>query len=600
MAQRLLARFEVEATLVALLPVHVGNRDSELTQDAPLACNGRGEPYIPGTSLAGPIRAWWRDAFGDKADLEFGRIEARDKGRDPASLGYASLISVADAPAHLPAGLTTELRDGVGIDRQSGAAATSIKYDRQVLPAGTTFALKLRFDVVEGLATADIARQRLAALVAALQAGDIAFGAAKTRGLGRMQAKGVKVFERQLATRAGMLARLRGNSNAATIPDAQLTEWAAAAGANARDGRVDIVVSWQATRPVFNKSGSIGLVIDGLPLLGGGFDASQPTALTPVLTGASIKGALRAHAERICRTVAGRACDLESARSSFLTSIEMDLVSELFGSVGKSGKTPKAGDCDDRPDDAKARAAHGLGALAVEDCVVGPAVAPGEWKRIVEARAADVDQAVIAAQAQVDAATSWKDSNARDGLKRGSARIANHVAIDRWTGGAADALLFNQLEPPAPHRRQFRLRLDLARLGDACGIGLAEAERQKAAKCKPFDQAKVDAAELARDRAIQKRNAAVALLMFALRDLALGHIAFGFGSTRGFGSIKVDSIAFENPGATAEEYGFTADKALPVERLDDRTAFASFTEAEKGWVGYWTAWRANDTEKAKA
>ena len=141
MARHLEALFAVEAVLTAIVPLHVGNADNEMGQDAPLACNGKGVPYIAGTSLAGPLRAWWHEVFGE--DAAWGCVEEKN---ERAARGYASLISIEDAPAKLPDG-AAELRDGVGIDRFTGAAAQYIKYDRQILPAGTTFDFKLRLEV---------------------------------------------------------------------------------------------------------------------------------------------------------------------------------------------------------------------------------------------------------------------------------------------------------------------------------------------------------------------------------------------------------------------------------------------------------------------
>ncbi len=57
--------------------------------------------------------------------------------------GHASYVVVEDMPVVAAAAVVVEVRDGVGIDRESGAAAEGIKYDRAILPRGTKLAFAL-------------------------------------------------------------------------------------------------------------------------------------------------------------------------------------------------------------------------------------------------------------------------------------------------------------------------------------------------------------------------------------------------------------------------------------------------------------------------
>ena len=81
-----------------------------------------------------------------------------------------------------------------------------------------------------------------------------------------------------------------------------------------------------------------------------------------------------------------------------------------------------------------------------------------------------------------------------------------HVAIDRWTGGAAEGLLFSVLELHDSNWEPLEIRLNLARL--------------------PVEHA----------------DAAVALTILVLRDFAAGWIPLGSQTTRGLGAITVTSI----------------------------------------------------------
>ena len=84
---------------------------------------------------------------------------------------------------------------------------------------------------------------------------------------------------------------------------------------------------------------------------------------------------------------------------------------------------------------------------------------------------------------------------------------AYHVAVDRWTGAAAENMLYTVLEPHRVEWEPLCMELDLARL----------------AKPDQFP--------------------AVALLMLVLRDLAQGRLPLGFATHRGMGAVAVDSVA---------------------------------------------------------
>ena len=110
MGRLLDSKYIITGTLLAQTPIHVGAAFGDLIADLPLARDGAGRHYLPGTSLAGPMRSWWIRQ-GYDAEEYFGRTPERNEA---AKEGHASYIVVDDAPVvHAP---PTELRDGVGID----------------------------------------------------------------------------------------------------------------------------------------------------------------------------------------------------------------------------------------------------------------------------------------------------------------------------------------------------------------------------------------------------------------------------------------------------------------------------------------------------
>src|SRR4051812_23729086 len=89
MAREISSRFRLAGTLVAKTPSHVGGYGDDVDTDLPLARDGRGDLYVPGTSLAGALRQWCDRAFG----AEFVR---RHWGFQKDDDGHASSIIVED------------------------------------------------------------------------------------------------------------------------------------------------------------------------------------------------------------------------------------------------------------------------------------------------------------------------------------------------------------------------------------------------------------------------------------------------------------------------------------------------------------------------
>lgn len=93
----------------------------------------------------------------------------------------ASRVAFQDAMLTNSDGLLRliEVRDGVGIDRDLGAAKTGIKYDFETVPAGARFGIRI---VIENAAEWEIGLLLLA--LEAMKKSELAIGGKTTRGLG--------------------------------------------------------------------------------------------------------------------------------------------------------------------------------------------------------------------------------------------------------------------------------------------------------------------------------------------------------------------------------------------------------------------------------
>ncbi|GIW92464.1 MAG: hypothetical protein KatS3mg110_0505 [Pirellulaceae bacterium] len=179
MAREIESRLWLRGELVAKSPIHVGGLGDDVDTDLPLAVNGAGDFYVPGTSLAGSIRQYVEERFGDDLAHCLWGYQTKEDGK-------ASHVVVEDGVLLNPDEVPPEIRDGVGIDRQWGAAAEHIKYDRAVLPKGTRIDFAMYVEVPDGDQRSE-ALAMLAEIRRALQEGLIRLGAGKTRGLGYVE-----------------------------------------------------------------------------------------------------------------------------------------------------------------------------------------------------------------------------------------------------------------------------------------------------------------------------------------------------------------------------------------------------------------------------
>jgi CRISPR/Cas system CSM-associated protein Csm3 (group 7 of RAMP superfamily) len=475
MAREIISRIHLRGTLVAQTPLHVGGHGDDVDTDLPLARDGAGDLYVPGTSLAGALRQWCELAFGEDA-------VNRHWGFQDADRGHASYVVVEDVPVNESGLVIVEVRDGVGIDRESGAAAEGIKYDRAILPRGTKLGTKPKeFALsaeVENLEQRLEMLAMLAALKEALEAGRVRLGASKTRGLGRVLLENATFAEQKFNDRQGILAVLKdgGERPITDLRDAREKHPAKPM------PRLELQVHWRPAGPLMVKAGFDGVAVDMLPLTSG-----SGGGLSLVLPGSSVKGVMRTHAERIVRTVLGR--DLGGERDpkkKFLRDLELPLIDDLFGLRGLSEADVKRRHPQGEP---KHGPLPGLSAIGVDDCFGTKALSAAQWQTVQAARSDPELRAALDAAGLL----SWSE--------------AYHVAVDRWTGAAGESMLYTVLEPHGVEWEPLCLEIDLARLSMA------------------------------------ERVPAVALLLLVLRDLAQGRLPLGFATHRGMGAVVVDSAA---------------------------------------------------------
>ena len=321
----------ITANLELRTALHMGTGNDTETADDLLRRDARGRLLIPGTAIAGALRSiatrlaprlpggslchavQEKDptkACGCLVCKLFGDVNPQENdetGNVARVLVYDAVLDSSDV----------QIRDNVGIDRVTGAAARRerIKFDLEVLPAQTKF--KLRIEIDPKLKNDENALQLLAAVLAEWQAGRGAVGGRVSRGLGAFALNGAQFIQCDLNQVDKLMDTLRNG------PPWKATDGNADWVNSQVDGVRRKVVNWSpkmtsttarswalaeftlaATGPFLThdltQAGRSGF--DHAPVL-----VAYAKGSKPVLPGSSLRGVLRSQAERIARTLATQA-----------------------------------------------------------------------------------------------------------------------------------------------------------------------------------------------------------------------------------------------------------------------------------------------------
>lgn len=199
----------VDLWLTCRTGLHIGaGKSADLAgSDLPVMRNADEQPFIPGSSLRGVLRAGiealveslgldlarqlaapaanpspaesaWED--WKLSERLFGCVAARKGG-----VSYGSRVQISDLTHEDRENVVEiELRDGVAISRETRTASDNAKFDLEVVPAGTRFRGRVRFKN-----PADFEIGLVAQALWMLDQGLLLLGGKSARGLGWMEVK---------------------------------------------------------------------------------------------------------------------------------------------------------------------------------------------------------------------------------------------------------------------------------------------------------------------------------------------------------------------------------------------------------------------------
>ncbi|WP_033326353.1 RAMP superfamily CRISPR-associated protein [Streptomyces yerevanensis] len=355
---------------------------SVLRPDLPLARDGWGNPYLPGTSLTGSLR---HQTPPDRRRALFGDVfkdpdNTSRNGREETT-AIASPVRVLGTRLTLPDTPVTHRRH-TAVDRHRAAAKATTLHDRELLPPGTELTLWLRID------SETTVSPLVDEVLELLRGWRPRIGGGRTTGYGRAELITVRHRVIDLSTPAGLHHWLTTGGPGLVDDQATVVHDRAQRAGGAPDepyvfGRA---LQFRIADAVHIGTGTSA---ERSGRRGGVAKILRDHENVPVIPGSTWKGVLRARVEFILRSVGiGDVC--ASVEDNTSGSCGTCVVCEAFGWSERPG-----------------RAANGA----------EPSKTVGARGRLL-----------------------FADSPVRGG----EVRVRNHVAIDRVFGGARDEALYSE------------------------------------------------------------------------------------------------------------------------------------------------------------
>lgn len=316
--RKLCQRMFVRVKGLTLSPLLVGSGEDDRS-DRDVIVDGSGRPFIPGSALAGALRAYLSESAGNRAEAQYLFGGDRDAwSSDGFSLedDRQSRLIIYDTPIHG----AIRLRPGVRLDEMKAAEPAAL-YSVQMVETGASFTMLWEllereqdappYSSKNGQAEG---RHLLQRLLGGLFQGGIRLGAKGNRGFGRLAAEKIwtKSFDmKDSEAYCRWLAWDGRDENAFSADDLYNGEQSKAA-AWTKERRLCVPLKVRST-----------IMIRQYTPEGRADYAHLRCAKRPVIPGSSWTGALRGRIEQICCELL--ACDAKKAKT---------VLAHVFGAWG--------------------------------------------------------------------------------------------------------------------------------------------------------------------------------------------------------------------------------------------------------------------------
>ncbi len=282
-----------------LTPLLIGSGNGDLA-DIEIIRDSEGKPFIPATSFIGVLKHSIKLPEKYNSDLNSFWGFSTQKKSFQSSLLCSDIIC-----DNIP---KISIRDGVAIDNKNGMAKKGEKYDFEIIEPGAVFCVRMTVNINDK--TESFSKQMVATIIDILEYSKLKVGAKTTNGFGRLKLTEHEVYEYKTNDKKDVLAWLKNeNGSKCALPAPIRIE--------SKNFEVDAWFDMKTSMIVRSYSG----------------DPSAPDAVHLrsdnkfVLPGTSVKGAIRARAEKILNTLS----DEPSANEKIMHG--------LFGNVNKDDRS---------------------------------------------------------------------------------------------------------------------------------------------------------------------------------------------------------------------------------------------------------------------
>lgn len=286
-------------------PLHIGSGEDD-NSDIDVLKDKQGLPFIPATSFIGVLRHHLKSILTDDEAKKFWGF-TNDNDSQQSTITCSDLALINDDTSRK----NIVIRDGVKINNKTGLAEDKAKFDFEVVERGCKFGLKLQADYDKD----EVLIQKIFNTIKSeLEEGQVSLGFRTNSGLGRIKLINGEIYKYDLTNdKRHILNWLKGE-----LAENGLVE-------DTRD-KFDINNYNFQIDALFNLKTS--LLVSSYPSKPELPDAVHITSNDEyILPGTSLKGAIRARAEKILNTIKD----------------DLSISNELFGFVDLENKKVKKG-----------------------------------------------------------------------------------------------------------------------------------------------------------------------------------------------------------------------------------------------------------------
>lgn len=270
----------IKGLIKAVSPLHIGC-GSDQRSDMDILLDSNGEPFIPATALVGVLRHGIKTNNPDFEKRFWGF--AKDKDGRQSAICCSDLICQSITPK--------VVRDSIKIDNQTSMVKYKGKYDYEILERGATFSLNIEISYFNDDET--FVKKMAATIIDLLKNGKILVGGKTNNGLGqiKMEKDAVKIYHFEFSKKQDVFHWISRNFSHDNIIQADVLGSPFEMIPN--NFHMDVTLALKNS-----------LIIRSYPNDPEMSDAVHMKSLDDwILPGSSLKGAIRARAERIVNTL---------------------------------------------------------------------------------------------------------------------------------------------------------------------------------------------------------------------------------------------------------------------------------------------------------